>query len=60
MPDSSQYKLRNPDEANTIDIKLFPQYDDPPQVFDYEVPIMSEDVTGVVDKHWDMTLVYKS
>ena len=44
------------DDANTVDIKLFPTRVDPPPVFDYQVPVLTIDFTGAVDKHWDMTI----
>ncbi|KAI8915639.1 nitrogen permease regulator 2, partial [Gorgonomyces haynaldii] len=44
------------DDANTIDIKLFPLHPDPPQVHDYQVPVLTLDFKFAVDKHWDLTM----
>jgi hypothetical protein len=57
MPNSNKFFVRfTVDEANTIDLKLFPMYDDPPIVNDHEVPVLIVDLSGYVDKHWDMTM----
>ena len=44
------------DDANSINLKLFPQYPEPPHVQDYQVPIAMLDFTSVMDKYWDITM----
>ncbi|KAJ3276116.1 Nitrogen permease regulator 2 [Terramyces sp. JEL0728] len=43
-------------DANRIDLKLFPVHDDPPPVHEYHVPILTMDLTKYVDRHWDLTM----
>ncbi|KNC99135.1 nitrogen permease regulating protein NPR2 [Spizellomyces punctatus DAOM BR117] len=43
-------------DANMINIKLFPKYPDPPPVHDYQVPVLIVDLEKVMDKYWDMTM----
>lgn len=45
------------DSSNTIDIKLFPNHQDPVTVFDHQVPVLTIDLQAVMGKHWDMTLI---
>jgi hypothetical protein len=44
------------DDANTVNLKLFPRYPDPPQVADYDVPICITNVQDLVDKYWDLSM----
>ena len=46
----------NVDDANTINIKLFPNYHNPPFVYDYQVPVCMINLESIIDRHWDMTL----
>ena len=57
--------LQNEDDnisANTIDLKLFPRYPDPPPVYDYQVPVLIIDLVQIMeheapmDTYWDLTL----
>ncbi|KAJ1344054.1 hypothetical protein BSLG_001194 [Batrachochytrium salamandrivorans] len=43
-------------DANTINLKLFPHYPQPPPVFDYQVPVSMLDLESIMDKHWDLTM----
>ncbi|TPX34678.1 hypothetical protein SmJEL517_g02766 [Synchytrium microbalum] len=48
--------------ANTIDLKLFPRYPEPPVIHDYEVPVLIIDLVKIMeyeksrDTYWDLTL----
>ena len=44
------------DDANMINLKLFPKCRDPPPVYDYQVPVCVVDLEKVMDNHWDMTM----
>lgn len=44
------------DDANMINLKLFPKYPDPPPVYDYQVPVLIVNLDKVMDKYWDMTM----
>lgn len=43
-------------DANTINLKLFPVYSPPPQVHLYSVPIYTINLESFVDKYWDLTI----
>ncbi|KAI9091758.1 nitrogen permease regulator 2 [Phlyctochytrium arcticum] len=43
-------------DANMINIKLFPKYRDPPPVYDYQVPVLIVNLEKVMDKYWDLTM----
>ncbi|KAJ3322661.1 Nitrogen permease regulator 2 [Boothiomyces sp. JEL0866] len=43
-------------DANRIDLKLFPVHSEPPLVYDYQVPILITDLTKYIDRHWDITM----
>lgn len=45
-----------PDEANTINLKLFPTYALPTPVQEWQVPIFVVDIETIVDKYWDLTI----
>ena len=45
-----------PDESNTINIKLFPEYPSPPAAQPYHVPLATIDLPSVVDITWDLTM----
>jgi nitrogen permease regulator 2-like protein len=44
------------DEANTINMKLFPHYPNPPVVQGWHVPVSKTKFADVVDPTWDLTL----
>ncbi|KAG0017688.1 Nitrogen permease regulator 2 [Entomortierella chlamydospora] len=44
------------DSANTINLKLFPTYPNPPPVYDYQVPISTVNLEALADVNWDMTM----
>jgi hypothetical protein len=44
------------DEANTINVKLFPVFRAPPPVKAYHVPICTVQLESLMDQNWDMTL----
>ncbi|KAI1319016.1 Nitrogen permease regulator 2 [Mortierella claussenii] len=44
------------DSANTINLKLFPTYPNPPPVYDYQVPISTVNLEALTDVNWDMTM----
>ncbi|KAL1936768.1 hypothetical protein VTP01DRAFT_902 [Rhizomucor pusillus] len=41
---------------NTINLKLFPTYPNPPPVHDYEVPVCTVDLQKMVSVNWDLTI----
>eukprot|EP00842_Homolaphlyctis_polyrhiza_P004667 jgi/Hompol1/5200/HPOL_004228-RA len=43
-------------DANVINLKLFPQYPTPPSVYDYQVPVCMLDLESIMDKYWDLTM----
>ncbi|KAJ3219719.1 Nitrogen permease regulator 2 [Clydaea vesicula] len=43
-------------DANTINLKLFPIYPDPPPVRDFQVPVCIIDLEMVMDKYCDLTM----
>ncbi|KAI8928411.1 nitrogen permease regulator 2-domain-containing protein [Entophlyctis helioformis] len=43
-------------DANMINVKLFPQYPTPAPVFDCQVPVAMLDLKAIMDKHWDLTM----
>ncbi|KAK9722606.1 Nitrogen permease regulator 2 [Basidiobolus ranarum] len=42
--------------ANTINLKLFPTYPNPPSVSDYQVPVCTVNLETLADLAWDMTM----
>ncbi|CAG8494827.1 12101_t:CDS:2 [Funneliformis caledonium] len=42
--------------ANTINLKLFPTYRNPPPVYDYHVPICTVNLELLMDENWDITM----
>jgi nitrogen permease regulator 2-like protein len=44
------------DDANTINMKLFPAHPDPPVVKSWHVPISKVKLADLVDDRWDLTL----
>ena len=44
------------DDANTINVKLFPVFRAPPPVKAYHVPICTVQLESLMDMNWDMTL----
>ncbi|TPX08406.1 uncharacterized protein E0L32_010136 [Thyridium curvatum] len=44
------------DDANTINMKLFPHHPTPPQVRGWHVPVAKTKFADVVDPTWDLTL----
>ena len=44
------------DDANTINVKLFPVFRPPPPVKAYHVPICTVQLETLMDMNWDMTL----
>lgn len=45
------------DEDNTLNIKLFPTYPDPPPVHAYRVPLSIVDLEALTDVNWDLTML---
>ncbi|CAO3589295.1 unnamed protein product [Absidia cylindrospora] len=41
---------------NTINLKLFPSYPNPPPVHDYQVPVTTMDVKKMMTSNWDITV----
>ncbi|ORX62070.1 nitrogen permease regulator 2 [Hesseltinella vesiculosa] len=41
---------------NTINLKLFPTYPNPPAVYDYQVPITTVDIGKMMTMDWDITV----
>ena len=50
------YDLNLLDEANTINVKLFPVFRAPVPVKAYHVPICTVQLESLMDMNWDMTL----
>ena len=44
------------DASNTINLKLFPTYKNPPTVHDYEVPVCTVDLNHMMTVNWDLTV----
>ena len=42
---------------DAINIKLFPTYPNPPEVHDWDVPVLLVDLSTHVSGSWDLTLV---
>jgi len=42
--------------ANTINLKLFPTYRNPPPVYDHQVPICTVNLKALMDDNWDITM----
>jgi nitrogen permease regulator 2-like protein len=45
------------DRFNSIELKIFPFYPNPPQVKDWMVPLALINITRRVEANWDLTLV---
>lgn len=56
MPNQYRYCFLISDDVNTLDLKLFPAYPDPPLIYDYQVPVLITDLAKHVDRHWDLTI----
>ncbi|KAI9304058.1 nitrogen permease regulator 2 [Cunninghamella echinulata] len=41
---------------NTINLKLFPTYPNPPVVYDYQVPVTTMDINKMMSSDWDITV----
>lgn len=41
---------------NTINLKLFPTYRNPPTVYDYHVPVCTVDIEKMMTLNWDITV----
>jgi len=58
--ESDQYTLNQQwlilDEANTVNVKLFPVFRAPSPVKAYHVPICTVQLESLMDMNWDMTL----
>ncbi|KAK4195834.1 nitrogen permease regulator 2 [Triangularia verruculosa] len=46
----------NKDDANTINMKLFPYHPNPPEVKGWHVPVAKMKFADIVDPTWDLTL----
>jgi hypothetical protein len=44
------------DDANTLDLKLFPNHQVPVPVYDYQVPVPMTNLAKYCDGHWDLTI----
>ncbi|KAI8138520.1 nitrogen permease regulator 2 [Fennellomyces sp. T-0311] len=42
--------------SNTINLKLFPTYKNPPPVHDYQVPVCTVDLKHMMTVNWDLTV----
>ncbi|CDH51394.1 nitrogen permease regulator 2 [Lichtheimia corymbifera JMRC:FSU:9682] len=42
--------------SNTINLKLFPTYPNPPVVHDYQVPVSTVDLKQMITPNWDLTV----
>lgn len=45
------------DEANTLNIKLFPTYPPPPPVYPHHVPVSKVRLQDLMDDNWDLTML---
>lgn len=45
------------DEANTLNIKLFPQYPPPPSLAPHQVPLAVVNLDNLKDDNWDLTML---
>jgi hypothetical protein len=52
----SPYEINGIDGNNTINLKLFPIYSDPPFIHDYQVPILTVNLQNYVEKRWDLAI----
>ncbi|RUS23469.1 nitrogen permease regulator 2 [Endogone sp. FLAS-F59071] len=43
-------------DSNTINIKLFPTYPNPPPVHDYQVPVYTVELKQLMGVNWDITM----
>ena len=44
------------DSFNSIELKIFPFYPNPPKVYDWQVPIALINLTKRVEANWDLTV----
>jgi hypothetical protein len=52
----SLYSCLLVDDANTVNLKLFPTFVDPPQVLDHQVPLLLVNLSEEMSEEWDMTM----
>lgn len=45
------------DAANTLNIKLFPNYPPPPPLYAHHVPLSTVRLENLVDENWDLTML---
>ncbi|KAL8709678.1 MAG: hypothetical protein Q9220_005618 [cf. Caloplaca sp. 1 TL-2023] len=45
------------DDANTLNIKLFPTYPPPPHLYPYHVPLSIVNLDSLTDPNWDLTML---
>ncbi|EGC38526.1 hypothetical protein DICPUDRAFT_148736 [Dictyostelium purpureum] len=45
------------DEANTINVKLLPTPDEPPEILPHQVPVLIEEIDTSNESEWDLTLL---
>ena len=45
------------DDANTLNIKLFPTYPVPPPLLPHHVPLSTVRLSSLVDQNWDLTML---
>jgi len=44
------------DDTTTINLRLFPRYPSPPEVYSFQVPILIRDLSEIVNDDWDLTM----
>lgn len=45
------------DQFNSIELKIFPFYPNPPHVKDWQVPLALINITRRIESNWDITMV---
>ena len=45
------------DQFNSIELKIFPFYPNPPPIKDWQVPLALIDLTSRIEPNWDLTIV---
>ncbi|HEV7736287.1 MAG TPA: hypothetical protein VGO47_02800, partial [Chlamydiales bacterium] len=48
------------DQFNSIELKLFPFYPNPPPVYDWTVPLALINFTDLIEPNWDITVARAS